>query len=256
MRFAPPSARIAAALLDSLFPPVCVSCSITMRPGRAPLCGSCESRLRAIPGPTCPRCGFTRLPDLSVEGRCVECADWPDELVRADSAFLFAPPAVRIVHGLKYAGWTSLAPRMGALMAPVARRIGTEHTVLVPVPLTPARLRERGFNQARLLADGVGAALGWPVQPLLRRTRTDRRQARSGRRERALNVAGAYRASPVGVPAGTADLSESGRVVLLVDDVITTGATIAECAAALTTCGVPCAGAVSFARTPPGLPGG
>lgn len=141
-------------------------------------------------------------------------------------------------------------------MAPVARRIGTEHTVLVPVPLTPARLRERGFNQARLLADGVGAALGWPVQPLLRRTRTDRRQARSGRRERALNVAGAYRASPVGVPAGTADLSESGRVVLLVDDVITTGATIAECAAALTTCGVPCAGAVSFARTPPGLPGG
>jgi predicted amidophosphoribosyltransferase len=191
-----------------------------------------------------------------VEGCCAECADWPDELVRADAAFLFEPPAVRIVHGLKYAGWTALAPRMGALMAPVARRLGTQHTVLVPVPLTPARLRERGFNQARLLAEGVGAELGWPVESILRRTSADRQQARSGRKERALNVAGAYRVVPSGASAAGPGPTESGRVVLVVDDVITTGATIAACATALAGCGIRCLGAVSFARTPPRSPGG
>ena len=247
---------IATGLFESLFPPICVSCSTTVRPGRPPLCGSCESRLRSIPGPRCPRCGYTRFRELSVAGRCAECAEWPDALVRADSAFLFEPPAVRIVHGLKYAGWTSLAPRMGALMAPVARKLGTPDTVLVPVPLTPARLRERGFNQARLLADGVSAALGWRVEPLLRRASADRRQARSGRRERALNVAGAYHVIPSGVRAATAGLPGSGREALIVDDVITTGATIAACATALAGCGVRCLGAVSFARTPPRTPGG
>lgn len=256
MRVAARGATVAAALFETLFPPVCVSCSITVSPGRAPLCGSCESRLRSISGPRCPRCGYTRFRDLSVEGRCAECAEWPDELVRADSAFLFEPPAVRIVHGLKYAGWTSLAPRMGALMAPVARGLGTRDTVLIPVPLAPARLRERGFNQAHLLADGVGAALGWPVEPLLARAGSDRRQARSGRRERALNVAGAYHVVPPGRSAGAGGLLGSGREVLVVDDVITTGATIAACAETLASCGLRCLGAVSFARTPPGSPGG
>ena len=141
-------------------------------------------------------------------------------------------------------------------MAPVARRLGTEDTVLVPVPLTPARLRERGFNQARLLADGVAAALDWPVEPLLRRAGGDRRQARSGRQERALNVAGAYQVVPAGVSAGAAAPPDSGREALVVDDVITTGATITACATALASCGVRCLGAVSFARTPPGTPGG
>ena len=255
MKIAAGSARLATGLLDSLLPPVCISCSVTVAPGRAPLCGPCESRLQEIPGPRCPRCGYTRLSDLAVAERCAECADWPDELIRADSPFLFVPPAVRLVHGLKYAGWTSLAPRMGALMGPVARRIRSEPTVLVPVPLTAARRRERGYNQARLIAEGLGEALGWPVQPLLRRASADRRQARSGRRDRARNVAGAYSAT---APRDSPEIAAgpgSGVVTLLVDDVITTGATIAACAAALACAGVPCAGAVSFARTPPRTPG-
>jgi predicted amidophosphoribosyltransferase len=136
---------------------------------------------------------------------------------------------------------------MGALMAPAASRVCPGPALLVPVPLTPARLRERGFNQARLLAEGLGRELGWPVQSILARTRMGRRQARSGRRERADNVAGAFQVIP-----GRFDRFDGP--VLLVDDVITTGATLGECCQALGNAGVPCAGAVSFARTPPRSP--
>jgi ComF family protein len=246
LRVARRGIRLAEQAFDALLPQVCVSCSAAMESGRAPLCGSCETRLPEIPAPRCPRCGFTRLPDLSAPGSCAECADWPEALLRAESAFLLSPIAKRLVHGLKYGGWTSLGARMGALMAPAARRVCPSPALLVPVPLTPSRLRERGYNQSLLLAEGLGRELGWSVGPILIRTRAGRRQARSDRRERAHNVAGVFRLASRSDP--------SGPTVLLVDDVITTGATLAACCQAVIAAGIPCAGAVSFARTPPRSP--
>lgn len=246
-RIARQGIQLAGLAFDFLFPQVCVACSVTTEAGRAPLCGSCETRLREIPAPRCPRCGFTAFRDLSAPDGCAECCGWPEALQRADSAFLLTLPATRLVHGLKYEGWTSLGTRMGSLMAPSARRVCPGPCLLVPVPLTPARLRERGFNQAQLLAEGLGRELDWPVRSILERTRMRRRQTRSGRRERAGNVAGAFRLAP------GSDAAE-GSPVLLVDDVITTGATLAECCQALLEARVPCAGAVSFARTPPRSP--
>ena len=239
--------RLAGQAFDALLPQICVSCSAAVDAGRAPLCGACETRLREIPAPLCPRCGFTAFSDLSAPGGCAECDEWPEVLRRTESAFLLSRPATQVIHGLKYEGWTSLGSRMGALMAPAARRVCRGPALLVPVPLTPARLRERGFNQAHLLAEGLGLELGWPVRSLLARTRTGRRQARSGRRARAGNVAGAFQLTP-----GCFDPADGS--VVLVDDVITTGATLAECCRALGDAGVPCAGAVSFARTPPRSP--
>ncbi|MEJ2483257.1 MAG: phosphoribosyltransferase family protein [Gemmatimonadota bacterium] len=151
------------------------------------------------------------------------------------------------MHGLKYGGWTALGERMGALMVPAALRVCPGPALLVPVPLTPSRLRERGYNQALLLAKGLERELGWPVRPVLRRVRTGRGQARSDRKQRARNVAGVFRPEP-------GRLYRSGPPVVLVDDVLTTGATLAECCQALRAAGVPCAGAVSFARTPPRRP--
>lgn len=154
--------------------------------------------------------------------------------------------AVRVVHGLKYRGWTALTPLMGTAMVRSALRVAGGRPVrLVPVPLAPARRRERGFNQARLLAEGLGCATGWPVVPLLRRGATGRRQVGLGRLERLRNVGGRFATLP-GLEAG-------GDAALLVDDVVTTGATASACALALGHAGVPCAGIVSFARSLGGL---
>jgi predicted amidophosphoribosyltransferase len=112
---------------------------------------------------------------------------------------------------------------------------------LVPVPVTRARLRERGFNQAQRLAEPLGAALGQPVLQVLERLPGRRRQAGLGRRERHVNVRGRVRAA-AGPAAG------APSAVLLVDDVVTTGATAAACARALADAGWRPLGVVSFAR--------
>jgi len=247
--------KLAATVFDLLLPPVCAACGVTVEAGKAPVCGTCESRLPLIPFPRCPRCGFTRLPELASPDRCGECEPWSEQLRRSESAFLHEPPAESLVHGLKYRGWTTLAARMGGLMVPAARRLASGPALLVPVPLAPARLRERGFNQAQLLAESLARELGWPCVTALIRGRQGRRQVRSGRADRASNVQGAFRVAPsflagAGTPHGPAQLP-----IVVVDDVITTGATAGACAAALEAAGFGCSGVVSFARTPPRVPG-
>jgi len=132
-------------------------------------------------------------------------------------------------------------------MLPAARRLGGEaRPILVPVPLAPARRRERGFNQAELLAEALSRLTGWTVSPLLQRSRGGPALARLGRRQREQVTAGAYALGP-----GSADLTRTQIRVLIVDDVITTGATGVACAEVLDAGGVECLGIVSFARTNP-----
>lgn len=229
-------------LLDRLLPPPCVLCGRGLAPGAAPVCGLCWGRLPRIPRPHCPRCGATRVLDLAGPGRCAECAAWPEGLAAAGSPYLMVGGASDLVHALKYGGWFALAGAMGRAMAPHARRLagGTPHA-LEPVPLPPARLRERGFNQAALLARSIGRELGWPVGSSLGRAGSRRRQVRLGRDDRRENVRRAFllvedaRRSP--------DLP-----VLLVDDVLTTGATAAACTSVLEAAGRRVTGAVVFAR--------
>lgn len=128
----------------------------------------------------------------------------------------------------------------------LARRAGVpaHEVLLVPVPITPARRRERGFNQARLLADALSEALGATLMELLERRRARPSQAHLQRRERLANAPGSYRAG-VHVRQGE---DESRRSVLLVDDVVTTGATAAACVTTLAAAGWRPIGLVSFAR--------
>lgn len=179
--------------------------------------------------------------------------------------------AADVVRALKYRGWTALADRMGSAMSAPARRVarggdeGREGTdggrapVLVPVPLSPARRRRRGFNQASLLARSLGHETGWPVERALRRVARGRRQARLGRASRRENAPGLFRArapsSPDPSRAGET-AAGGGEVAVVVDDVVTTGSTAAACAEALRRAGWRPAGAVAFARAvsrpPPG----
>jgi predicted amidophosphoribosyltransferase len=157
---------------------------------------------------------------------------------------------------------------MAIRMLPALHRVvDSPHPILVPVPLAPARRRERGFNQAELLADALSELTGWEVADLLCRVRGGPSQARLGRRQRERRAAGAYAIDP-GVAEGLVSYTQMGTdgtgcetemsalVAVVVDDVITTGSTAGACAAGLEAAGLECLGAVSFARTAPALEAG
>ncbi len=238
----------ASALLDFMFPPVCLACDAVISPGDPVrlICGRCRARLPAVPGPGCPRCAAPRL----VTGRfqdllsCRECAGWPPRL-RARSACLLLPPADRVVHQLKYRGWHALARPMAERMARLslpedaarARRV-------VPVPTTAARLRTRGYNQAELLAGAFARLTGRQLFRALERGAASSSQTALQPAERGANVTGAFRC------VSSAGRGLQGAHVLLVDDVLTTGATAAECTRVLEQAGALAVTLVTFARAP------
>ena len=215
----------------------------------APVCAPCWHRLPRILPPRCDRCGTTRLTPAESDG-CAACAAWPLGSMRAEAVCPMRGSAAKLVRELKYAGWTALAVPMGrALSVPagnLARRAGVPagEVLLVPVPITPARRRERGFNQARLLADALSDVLGVRVAELLERSTARRSQAHLRRRDRLASAPGSFR-TRVRAEGGE---QERRRSVLLVDDVVTTGATAAACATTLEEAGWQPIGLVSFAR--------
>ncbi|WP_419858972.1 ComF family protein [Candidatus Palauibacter irciniicola] len=240
--------RAAAAAFDALVPAACVGCRRGVAPDGPPLCALCRSRLPRLASPRCRRCAQPLGNIAAAAGelvRCGTCEEWPDVLVAADAPFAFEGLAARTVRALKYDRWRSLAPWMAARMAPAAEvmasRLGEGATWLIPVPLTPARRRERGFNQAgelaRALADrGVGS-----LGPFLDRRPGGSRQAGVGGALRRANVQGRFRLR-AGLPDGR-------RSAIIVDDVLTTGATAIACAETLAEAGFRSVATVSFART-------
>lgn len=232
----------AGRAFDLLLPPSCVGCGVGMESGAPPVCPLCWRTLAGLHPPWCPTCGVTRPrdPRLPDSDHCGECLDW--DALRAAAPFRMDGMATRLVHALKFDGWRGLAPQMARAMVRPARRMATEESLrLVPVPLSRARLRERAFNQAELLGRGLADETGWALVNLLRRSRTGEQQARLGRRRRAANVRDLFE-----VDRGWR--ASELRSVLLVDDVVTTGATATACVAALTAAGLHSAGVVSFAR--------
>jgi ComF family protein len=232
------------ALLDLVFAPVCLGCDGLIASGDSArlVCRRCRSHLRRPPPPTCGRCGAP-LRQTGREHRfhgCDECAAWPDALRLARSACLMEPPADRLVHELKYRGWPALAGPLGERMARLEWPAEAhEPAVCVPVPTTAKRLRERGYNQAERLAQAVGRASSREVQPLLRRVSGTRTQTALQPAARAANVAGAFAPAEQGI---------AGAHIILVDDVLTTGATAVECARVLSDAGACCVRLLTFAR--------
>lgn len=159
--------------------------------------------------------------------------------------------ATALVHALKYGGWPDLAEEMGARMAAVClgRDVEEAISVVVAVPLSATRLRERGYNQAELLAREVAQLRGWPLLTgLLTRSRHTRRQARLAPRARLANVSGAFEVDR----ERRTELADAH--LLLVDDVVTTGATVQDCVRALCRAGARSVSVLSFARARRELP--
>jgi ComF family protein len=210
-------------LLDLALPSACVGC----RREGPPLCAECRTilgiRLDAEPGVP------IGLP-----------ADIPAPLLQLEWCAPFSGITRRALHALKYGGERRLADPLGEALATRWRRAGAGGEILVPVPASPDRIRERGYDQAVLLAYVAGRRLDLPVVAALERTRTTMAQAALDHEARARNLRGAFSARPGERP--------DGRWVVLVDDVITTGATLAACAALLLEAGAAAVSAIAVAR--------
>ena len=221
--------RLTGAALDLAFPAACAGCG---REGE-PLCAVClpalDARL-ALPGGT-----PIGLP-----------AELPAPLLQLEWCAPFAGPVRAALHDLKYAGERRLARPLGDALARRWARVGTGAEVIVPVPVHAERERRRGYDQAALIADVAGERLGLPVVWALERHRATVAQFELGRDERAANVEDAFRVrASLG---GRAERSVAARWVLLVDDVVTTGATLAACALALERAGALAVSAIAVAR--------
>jgi ComF family protein len=176
-------------------------------------------------------------------GLCLECSDWPQVLSSAKAAYVMEPPADILVHALKYGGWRSLGELMGRRMAEVNPRLPTNDWI-VPVPTTLRRQRVRGYNQAQVLGEVVAKALGVPLLGALERPKGGT-QVRLGPWERRSNVKGAFK-----VLSGCGSRIR-GSEVILIDDVMTTGATAVSAALALAEEGAKSVRLLTFARALP-----
>lgn len=211
------------ATLDFLYPPHCLLCRAPLAAGPAGFCTECWSELGVIRGPVCRRCGCPGggLP-------CANCANKAFTFSRMRALMPFHAPAQRLVHMLKYRGRAPVARGLGEGLGRLleAEYSGCEPALLLPVPLHASRRRERGYNQSALIARAAGRAMGLPVREgALVRVRPTETQTALDLAGRRANVAGAFRVRRPGVVRGLP--------VLLVDDVVTTGATANACAEAL-----------------------
>jgi ComF family protein len=207
------------------------------------ICRHCWLMTEPLPAPHCFRCGHP----LRSRDPCGWCALLPP-FVRAVRSVcsVHAGAGLAIVAALKYDGWTAAAGAMADRMARLVwpRDVVEERTALVPVPLAEARRRERGYNQSELLAHRLSRHWRIPVwADCVQRARKTESQTRLTPGERRRNVCGAFRAAPNAV-------SFRGAHLVLVDDVVTTGATLNECATALYGAGARIVSYVTFGRAP------
>ncbi len=242
---------ILTGITDLVFPPRCLTCgSILEEHGPLPLCPACEAGIRHIRSPLCPCCG---IPFPSTEGPdhlCGDCLTAEKPYALARSVGRYEGTLLEAIHRFKYRGKPGVGKVLGKIMADFAGSIWDMEafSLIIPVPLHRKRLRQRGFNQAVVLARVIAKRFALPLDfTALRRTLPTAPQVGLGRQERSANVRGAFSAvRPERI---------AGRRLLLVDDVYTTGSTLAECASVLMRAGAEAVAVLTLARAVPD-PGG
>lgn len=220
------------AVLGFFYPNICQICRAersTSRQGY--VCQRCRSGrdgVRFIRAPFCSRCGLPFPGDITTEFECSNCRGAVPPFRYARAAVAARGLVLEVIHRYKYCGAVWFEPFLAELLihraGPELR--SSEWDLIVPVPLHPVKKRQREFNQAERLARRLSEATGIPLEPrALKRVLATRTQTLLSRAERAANVEGAFRAGP--------EAGLEGSRVVLVDDVLTTGATTGACAKAL-----------------------
>jgi len=235
---------LARAAADTVFPPACLNCRQSTG-AMSSLCAACWAQVRFIERPFCERLGTPFAMDLGSEGLLSpEAVANPPVFARARAVAHFEDgPARQLVHRLKYSDRMELAKPLGAWMARAGNELLVEADLLVPVPLHRRRLAARRFNQANSLAQAISAQCGVPVDPFaLARVKATPSQVGLSRSQRALNMQGAFRVTD-GMGARV-----EGRAIVLIDDVMTSGATVNAAARALLRGGAKRVDVLVFAR--------
>jgi len=227
--------------LDVALPPLCAACREPVEDQG--LCATCWSKLSFIARPFCERLGIPFAYDPGPGMLSMEAIADPPSYHRARAAVRYDDVARALVHAFKYGDRLDLTPTIGRWTAGAGRELLADADALVPVPLHWRRLWSRRFNQSAALAEAVSAASGVAVlHAAIKRVKATAHQVGLSKSERATNVQGAFRVSDEGKAKVT------GRRLVLIDDVLTSGATADACARALLRAGAANVDVLVFAR--------
>lgn len=236
--------EIMTGIADVIFPPRCITCSAMLQEhGPHPFCPQCAAGIRYIRSPLCPRCGIPFTAPGEEDHLCGECLVTRRPFAIARAVGLYEETLLTAIHLFKYRGRIGIGKSLGDIMADFAGGIWDMKVfdLIMPVPLHRKRLQERGFNQAVILARKIAKRFSLPLDFLtLRRKVFTAPQVGLGHEERSANVRGAF---TLWKPERVA-----GKRVLLVDDVYTTGSTLAECAGTLLDAGADSVAVLTLAR--------
>jgi ComF family protein len=234
--------RAALVALAAVLPPRCLACGETVTDPRT-LCSGCWAQLLFLAPPVCAACGYPFEFDSGPGALCGACMAQRPAYGRARAVFKYDEASRGLILALKHGDRTDAAPALAGWMAGAGHELLAGAEVVAPVPLHRWRLLSRRFNQAALLAHGVAARCGVVCIPdLLIRRRNTPSQGKLTAAGRARNVAGAFAVNPARVGALRA------RRVVLVDDVLTTGATAEACARTLMRGGAESVDVLTLAR--------
>jgi ComF family protein len=242
-------ARLGGAVLDALLPPHCLTCDEPVA-AQGTLCPTCWRGLHLLTPPFCTRCGVPFLHAGQAAGQgaaalCPTCLAHPPAFAAARAALRYDEGAKRLLLPFKHGDRTDLAGPLAAQMARAGAALLQRAEVIAPVPLHWRRLLARRYNQAALLAQRLATMSGKPCIPdLLRRVRPTPPLGERGAAERAALLDGAFMLRPAAAPR------IAGRRVLLVDDVMTSGATADGCALVLLAAGAAAVEVLAAARVP------
>lgn len=238
--------RLAVAVLDALLPPRCLSCGTVMEsPGN--LCPDCWRQITFISPPLCALCGMPFEFEAEANSLCGACTQRPPTYGRARAVFSYDGFSRNLVLAFKYGDRTDAAPPFGRWLARAGTEVLDGADVLVPVPLHWTRLLGRRYNQAALLAFALARETGISVVPdILHRRRRTPPQGFMTVAQRARNLRGAIGLRSNGRTRRATRVE--GQRIVLVDDVMTTGATVSECARVLLSAGTQSVDVLTLAR--------
>lgn len=244
--------HVANVVVRALLAPVCAACRAVLdRPLDGPICRTCWQAIPHLVPPWCDWCGDSLPPAVRLVPLCDRCLQSPPSFDIARSAGRHDGSLRELIHAFKFEGRRMLAPSLAKLMVQSGATLLARADAVVPVPLHPWRSMQRGFNQA----DDLATHLGLPVWRVLRRVRAGPPQASRSADARATAVQAAFAARRwiIAVPGGGPSRLK-GATVVLIDDVMTTGATAEACTRALLDAGAAAVRVLTVARAVAGRP--